>query len=76
MKTKEILKIIQPHTIFISLGFLLVMSFLSLFLENKSMNQNDVFKELVQDKKLVILDRKQEKKPYGPTVCSVACQPI
>ena len=44
MKTKEILKIIQPHTIFISLGFLLVMSFFHpLFLENKSMNQNDVF---------------------------------
>ena len=44
MKTTEILKIIQPHTIFISLGFLLVMSFFHpLFLENKSMNQNDVF---------------------------------
>ena len=44
MKTKELLKVIQPHVIFITLGFLLVMAFFHpLFIENKSMNQNDVF---------------------------------
>lgn len=44
MKTKKILKVIQPHTIFITLGFLLVIAFFHpLFIENKSMNQNDVF---------------------------------
>ena len=44
MKPIEILKIIKPHIIFISLGFLLVMAFFHpLFIENKSMNQNDVF---------------------------------
>ena len=44
MKTKELLKEIQPHAIFITLGFLLVMAFFHpLFIENKSMNQNDIF---------------------------------
>ena len=44
MKIKELLKAIQPHAIFITLGFLLVMAFFNpLFIENKSMNQNDVF---------------------------------
>ena len=44
MKTKELLKAIQPHAIFITLGFLLVMAFFHpLFIENKSMNQNDIF---------------------------------
>ena len=44
MKPTETLKIIQPHTIFITLGFLLVMAFFHpLFIENKIMNQNDVF---------------------------------
>ena len=77
MKTKELLKAIQPHAIFITLGFLLVMAFFHpLFIENKSMNQNDIFQGVVQDKKLPILDRRQEKKPYGPIVCSVVCQPI
>ena len=44
MKTKELLKTIQPHAIFIILGFLLVVAFFHpLFIENKSMNQNDIF---------------------------------
>ena len=44
MKTKELLKAIQPHAIFITFGFLLVMAFFHpLIIENKSMNQNDIF---------------------------------
>ena len=44
MKIKELMKAVQSHTIFITLGFLLVMAFFNpLFIENKSMNQNDVF---------------------------------
>jgi len=44
MKIKELMKAVQSHAIFITLGFLLVMAFFHpLFIENKSMNQNDVF---------------------------------
>jgi len=44
MKIKELMKAVQSHGIFITLGFLLVMAFFNpLFIENKSMNQNDVF---------------------------------
>ena len=44
MKIIKLMKAVQSHAIFITLGFLLVMAFFHpLFIENKSMNQNDVF---------------------------------